>query len=183
MKEWFENKTISIVGNSASLLDQKFGSEIDTADVVVRINRGGFRFPDFPEQMGKGLDIWCMQNIKQNRRYFKKSCTKTCKKIQMDTIDVSPDFSDLADYFFTDQYRFDLEKDLTKKASTGLRVLYLIDKMDPKSVNVYGFDWKQTYSWHERRKCIAHIFEEEKQYCIDNFFNKQSFNLRGYALD
>lgn len=180
MREWFENKTISVVGNAASLLNHSFGCEIDRADVVVRINRGGYRFPEYPAQMGTRLDVWCMQNVKQNKAQFQKSHTRYCKKIQMDTIDISPQHANIADYIFTNDERSDLEKNLTKKASTGLRVLYLINKMNPSHVNVYGFDWKQTYSWHERRRCVAHVFSEEKQYCIDNFFSAENFSIRGY---
>lgn len=182
MEEWFENKTVSVVGNAASLLNHSFGNEIDKAEVVVRINRGGYKFPQFPTQMGKKLDVWCMQNIRQNKAHFRKIHMTNCKRIQMDTFDVSPEFSDMADYIFSNEQRLDLEKNLTKKASTGLRVLYLVDKMNPRHVNVYGFDWKQTYSWHERRKCVAHVFSEERQYCIDNFFIKENFSIRGYEF-
>jgi hypothetical protein len=180
MRQWFEGKTVAVVGNAASLIKQSYGKQIDEADVVVRINRGGYRYPEFAKQMGTRLDIWCMQNVQQNRQYFLRPHTRGARRMQMDTIDVSPNFADMADLVFSTDDRSDLEKNLSKKASTGLRVLYYISKQDPSSMFVYGFDWKKTYSWHERRKCIAHNFEEERQYCADNIFSDSKFVLKGY---
>tara|TARA_B110000977_G_scaffold64204_1_gene87343 strand:+ start:11309 stop:11845 length:537 start_codon:yes stop_codon:yes gene_type:complete len=177
MKEWFEGKTVAVVGNAASLLEKNYGKEIDTAEVVVRINRGGYKFTQFSNKMGMKLDVWCMQNIRQNKPWAQQPASKNAHKMQMDTIDVSPEFANMADVVFSNDDRNSLDSNLTKKSSTGLRVLYYISKQNPKNVNVYGFDWKQTYSWHEKRKCIAHNFEEEKKYCYDNFFNNQ-FELR-----
>ena len=178
MKDWFNEKTIAVVGNSESLIRQSFGKEIDGADVVVRINRGGFRFTDFTRQMGTRLDVWCMQNVRQNKAYFEKPHTRGVRKMQMDTIDVSPMFTEMADLVFSQDDRNSLDSNLTKKSSTGLRVLYYVSKQNPAKVFVYGFDWKESYSWHERRKCVAHNFEEEKNYCFNNFFNNETFELR-----
>lgn len=180
MKEWFEGKTVAVVGNAQSLIQQNFGPEIDQAEVVVRINRGGYRFIEFQKQMGTKLDVWCMQNIRQNKAHFERPHTQKVPKMQMDTIDVSPEFIDLADAIFSQEDRTTLDSNLTKKSSTGLRVLYYISKCNPKKVFTYGFDWKKTYSWHERRKCVAHLFNEERDYCFENFFNTDVFVLRGY---
>lgn len=181
MKEWFKGKTVAVVGNAASLIQQSYGKEIDQAEVVVRINRGGFRFPEFSRQMGTRLDVWCMQNIRQNKAFFNKPHTKNVRKMQMDTIDVSPQFIEMADVVFSQEDKVALDSNLTKKSSTGLRVLYYISKQDPAKVLVYGFDWKKTYSWHEKRKCVAHIFDEERDYCFNNFFNTDTFILKGYT--
>lgn len=178
MKDWFEGKTVAVVGNAASLIQQNFGKEIDEAEVVVRINRGGYRFPEFSKQMGSRVDVWCMQNIRQNKAFFEKPHTRRTRKMQMDTIDVSPMFAEMADVVFSQEDRNALDSNLAKKSSTGLRVLYYISRQNPAKVLVYGFDWKASYSWHERRKCVAHNFEEEKKYCFDNFFNNETFKLR-----
>jgi hypothetical protein len=180
MKEWFEGKTVAVVGNAASLIQQSFGEEIDKAQVVVRINRGGYRFLEFKRQMGTKSHVWCMQNVRQNKALFNKPHTRGVRKMQMDTIDVSPQFAEMADLVFSQEDRAALDSNLTKKSSTGLRVLYYISKQNPLKVSVYGFDWKKSYSWHERRKCVAHIFDEEKDYCFNHFFNTDTFVLRGY---
>jgi hypothetical protein len=179
MKEWFEGKTVAVVGNAASLIQQGFGEEIDQAQVVVRINRGGYRFIEFSKQMGTRNDVWCMQNVRQNKGFFDKPHTRGVRKMQMDTIDVSPQFIEMADLVFSREDRTSLDYSLPKKSSTGLRVLYYISKQNPSKVSVYGFDWKKSYSWHERRKCVAHDFEAERNYCFKNFFNTDRFVLMG----
>ena len=181
MRDWFEGKTIAVVGNAASLIQQSYGKEIDQAQVVVRINRGGYRFIEFPTQMGRRLDVWCMQNVRQNKAFFEKPHTRRVLKMQMDTIDVSPQFVEMANTVFSNEDRADLDSNLPKKSSTGLRVLYYIKKQNPAKVFVYGFDWKKSYSWHERRKCVAHDFEAEREYCFKNFFNTDGFVLRGQS--
>lgn len=178
MKDWFEGKTVAVVGNAASLIEKNYGNEIDQAQVVVRINRGGYRFPEFKRRMGTKLHVWCMQNIRRNRSFFEKPHTKNVFKMRMDTIEVSPLFSEMANLIFSEEDRKRLDSNLPKKSSTGLRVLYYIRKQNPEKVFVYGFDWKKTYSWHERRKCVAHDFEAEKRYCIENIFNSNRFVLK-----
>ena len=178
MKEWFEGKTGAVVGNASSLIQQSYGKEIDRAGVVVRINRGGYRFVEYTKSMGNRLDVWCMQNVRQNKAFFDKPHTRKVRKMQMDTVDVSQQFIELADVVFSQDDRNSLDSKLSKKSSTGLRVLYYVSNQNPAKVSVYGFDWKASYSWHERRKCVAHNFEEEKKYCFDNFFNSNAFQLK-----
>lgn len=178
MREWFENRTVAVVGNAVSLLSLDYGKEIDQADAVVRINRGGYRFLDFRKQMGTRMSVWCMQNAKQNRRFFEMDHTRPAKKMQMDTIEVSSDLVDLMDTVYSTEDCQSLSKHLTKKPSTGLRVLDYVYRSDPKTMIVYGFDWKETFSWHERRVCVAHDFEEEKRYCETTFFNESNCVLR-----
>jgi hypothetical protein len=71
-----------------------------------------------------------------------------------------------------------LSAHLTKKPSTGLRVLDYVYRSNPKTMVVYGFDWKETFSWHERRVCVAHDFKEEKRYCEMTFFSASNCVLR-----
>lgn len=178
MKNWFEGKTVSVVGNAESIMSLNYGKEIDSADVVVRINRGGYRFIDFTKQMGNRLDVWCMQNVKQNKKFFDKPHTHKAKKMQMDTLEVSPDFINMVDHVYDTKECKLLSSSLSKKPSTGLRVLDYVFRANPKCMFVYGFDWKETFSWHEKRKCIAHNFEEEKKYCEKTFFINSNCILR-----
>lgn len=178
MKEWFENKKVAVVGNAESLMRQRYGAEIDKADVVVRINRGGYRYPDFSTQMGTRLDVWCMQNAKQNKMFFHKTHTANVFKMQMDTIEVSPQFIELVNCVYSTEMCKELSSHLSKKPSTGLRVLDYVYHSNPKEVYVYGFDWKETYSWHEKRICVAHNFNEERNYCEKVFLKNPWFIVR-----
>lgn len=178
MKEWFEGKTVAVVGNATSIIQRNYGKEIDQAQVVVRINRGGYRFVEFVDKMGTRLDVWCMQNVKQNKKFFDKPHTRNVHKMQMDTIEVSPNSIDLVDLVYNSNDCLVLSKNLSKKPSTGLRVLDYVYRANPKEMFVYGFDWKETFSWHEKRICVAHNFEEEKRYCQETFFINQNCVLR-----
>lgn len=178
MQSWFEGKVVSVVGNAESIMNSSFGEEIDSADVVVRINRGGYRFIEFPKQMGTRLDVWCMQNVKQNKSYFDKPHTRNVHKMQMDTVEVSPHFINLVDLVYDTKECLSLSSRLSKKPSTGLRVLDYVYRALPKMMYVYGFDWKETFSWHEKRVCIAHNFDEEKRYCESTFFSNSNCILR-----
>jgi hypothetical protein len=178
MKEWFEGKTVAIVGNAESLIRQRYGQEIDQAEVVVRINRGGHQYTSFSIQMGTRLDVWCMQNIKQNKMFFHKPHTSNVLKMQMDTIDVSPHFIELVNLVYDKEMCKELSSHLSKKPSTGLRVLDYVYRSNPKEVYVYGFDWKETFSWHEKRVCVAHDFKEERNYCEQVFLKNPWFIVR-----
>ena len=48
------SKSIAIVGNASSLLDHSFGQEIDSYDVIIRLNKGFIRNP---ESQGTRTDI------------------------------------------------------------------------------------------------------------------------------
>lgn len=177
MKDWFEGKIVSIVGNAESLLHQNYAKEIDSADVVVRINRGGFRFPQYSAKMGGRIHVWCMQQVSQNRAAFTKPFLRDVKKMRMDTSDISPLYLNMVECVYSREMREELEKHLTKKSSTGMRVLHYVNSCNPKLAKVFGFDWKKSYSWHVRKKCTAHVFEEEEKYCKENFFSQSNFKL------
>ena len=60
------------------------------------------------------------------------------------------------------------------RPSTGLRILHLISLYNPKTVNVYGFDWKKTPSFHDKKMIDErHNFALEEDYCHRRFFEKQ----------
>ena len=66
----------------------------------------------------------------------------------------------------------DLSKSLNKKASNGIRILYLLDYLEIKNVHIYGFDWKETPSLVEKNKKSTpetehHDYEKEKQLCLE----------------
>jgi hypothetical protein len=119
-----------------------------------------------------------MQNVKQNKMFFHKPQSSNALKMQMDTIDVSPHFIELVNLVYDKEMCKELSSHLTKKPSTGLRVLDYVYRSDPKEVYVYGFDWKETFSWHEKRVCVAHNFKEERNYCEKVFLKSPWFIVR-----
>ena len=166
MKELFEGKTISVVGNAKSLFDTNYGSEIDSAEVVCRIKRGFFMLkPGDEKSHGQRTDVWFLNWFKTMDP--KKVTTKTCKN----TIEILN--NPLID---TEWLKTDLGH---HRPSTGLRILHLISLYNPKKVYVYGFDWKTTPSFHDNNlQDNRHDFQLEKKYCETKYFNTERFILR-----
>lgn len=166
MREVFENKTISVVGNAKSLFDKNYGEEIDSADVVCRIKRGFFMLhPNDVKSHGKKTDVWFLNWFKtmNPNKVTSKSCNNIIEILHHPEIDIEW-----------------LKKDLGHhRPSTGLRILHLISTYNPKKVIVYGFDWKETPSFHDKSiHDDRHNFPREKEYCKERFFNSNKFILR-----
>lgn len=168
MKEVFEGKTVSIVGNAKSLFEKDYGSEIDSADVVCRIKRGFFMLkPSDVTSHGKKTDVWFLNWFKTMKpsRVTNKSCDHIVEILHHKEIDIEWLKEDLGHH----------------RPSTGLRILHLISLYDPKKVYVYGFDWKQTPSFHNNEIYeTRHNFKLEKNYCKNRFFQNENsvFELR-----
>lgn len=167
MREVFEGKTVSLVGNARSLFHKDYGSEIDSADVVCRIKRGFFMLkPEDVKSHGKKTDVWFLNWFKtmNPNKVTNKTCNHVVEILYHPEIDVEW-----------------LKKDLGHhRPSTGLRILHLISLYNPSKVYVYGYDWKETPSFHDKKlEDDRHDFNLEKQYCINRFFsNNETFVLR-----
>lgn len=161
MREVFEGKTVSVVGNAKSLFHARYGEEIDSADVVCRIKRGFFQLrPSDSVSHGNRTDVWFLNWFKTMKpsRVTNKTCDHIVEILHHKEIDIEW-----------------LKKDLGHhRPSTGLRILHLISLYNPKKVNVYGFDWKATPSFHNNQlKDDRHNFSLEKEYCMNRFFNNE----------
>lgn len=166
MKQVFEGKTVSIVGNARSLFDKNYGAEIDSADVVCRIKRGFYMLkPSDVKSHGTRTDVWFLNWFKtmNPKKVTNKTCQHVVEILYHPEIDVEW-----------------LKKDLGHhRPSTGLKILHLISLYDPKKVFVYGFDWKETPSFHDKAlEDDRHNFALEKTYCKKRFFNDDRFILR-----
>jgi hypothetical protein len=166
MIEVFEGKTVSIVGNARSLFHKDYGSEIDSAQVVCRIKRGFFMLkPEDIKSHGKRTDVWFLNWFKTMKpnRVTNKTCDHIVEILHHPEIDIEWLRNDLGHH----------------RPSTGLRILHLISLYNPAQVNVYGYDWKETPSFHDKKlHDDRHDFALERQYCINKFFNNKKFVLR-----
>lgn len=161
MKEVFEGKSVSVVGNARSLFDKEYGKEIDNHDVVCRIKRGFYQLKT-TDIISHGLktDVWFLN-------WFK-------------TMDPNKVTNKKVDHIVEILYNPEIDekwliKDLGHhRPSTGLRILHFISLYNPKSVSVYGFDWKKTPSFHDKQLIDErHNFVLEEDYCRRRFFEKQ----------
>lgn len=183
MNEWFDDKTIAIVGNAKSLFDKKYGDEIDSHDVVIRINRGLeiCTNPRLRISHGGKVDVWCFnlyRSLENFDRVMKNRIPQHYKKLQMNYEPYSTKFdSSMSE----DAIKEILHIFAPKKTTTGFRILHYMTKFNPASVNVYGFDWKETptyYTYFSYNVDKNHDYAKEKKYCFENYFDTGKFELK-----
>jgi len=162
MKEVFEGKTVSVVGNARSLFNSTHGKDIDSADVVCRIKRGFFMLNDTTDIISHGqrTDVWFLNWFKTMNptKVTNKRCDHVVEILHNKEIDL--EF---------------LQRELGHhRPSTGLRILHFISLYNPKKVKVYGFDWKSTPSFHDNKlEDERHDLRLEKKYCHMRWFNNK----------
>ena len=184
MKEWFENKTIALVGNAESLFHKSYGNEIDSHEVVVRLNKAAMLYTHFDAKIshGKRTDIWMMWNANEYRSKF-NTVSKSVKKMHMSGR-IRNNLDSLKLDFL---YPINMYTELRKKAgpkqnpTTGLMALDYIDSCNPAKITVYGFDWKETPTFTDMNRkeeiTSGHNYDVEKEYCAVRFFTNK-FTLR-----
>jgi hypothetical protein len=188
MKEWFEGKTVAIVGNAMSLFDKEYGDEIDSHDVIVRLNRAAMLYDREDVRKvqseithGKKTNVWMFWNVSEYQNYI-KTIDPSIKKMHMHIGFKVEGRTDI-DYV----YPKPMYKELTKSAkynkspSTGFMALDYISKCNPTKVYVYGFDWKETPTFTDptrKKDAGMHNFALEKEYCQKTYFNTDRFILR-----
>ena len=145
---------ISVVGNAKSIFNYNYGEIIDSADLVVRFNRGA---PINPESQGMKTDILVFMNPGSKNA-----------------------FPDGLEYWHTKDFpeRVVLEQVLNAPPSNGIVALEKIknDYADA-DVMIFGFDWKETESfWRSDRPTTKHNYKNEKEYCL-RLIKEQGWNL------
>jgi len=156
-----KGKKVAVVGNAASLLQQRHGSAIDECDVVVRMNRG---LPREPSSQGTRTDILAFsvfEGVKDIYHLFKARYLMW----------MSPKSRDAAsgDFLFYDLNRWaNLNALLGARPSVGAMVLDFVSSLDPDGVEIYGFDFKRSLTHYQDRQHIGpHDFFAEERFCED----------------
>lgn len=184
MEQWFENKSVAVVGNAQSLFENSYGKLIDSHDVVCRINVG-IKIID-PEAQGSKTDIhvfskWEWMESLRLLDYTRKNLHTSFKGRNKDNFRVS--------YFSLDRYTLlknKLELSKKEKLSTGFLLLDYIQNSTSNIISVFGFDWKETPTYYENDpvyntkrdvKKDPHIYDKEKKYCKENYFDSLKFEF------
>jgi hypothetical protein len=185
MKHWFEEKTIAVIGNASSLFEKNYGSEIDSHDVVVRINKAAMLYTrkEVNKSHGSKTDVWVFWNTAEYKSFFPK-ISKHIKKMHAGHQGRTPNNIDLIDFLYPDDLYKELKKHSGKhnNPTTGLITLDYISRCNPKHIDVYGFDWKSSPTFTDpemkREKACPHDYPVEKEYCMKNFFSKPHIVLK-----
>lgn len=185
MKNLITNKSIAIIGNSESLFTKTQGAEIDSHDVVCRINRGIQLIN--PVCQGVKTDIWAYGSYKQvEDLYDLQLCSNTIhlthlhRKIKIKGYKKKQNFYfEKTKFYIPMEVLTELEKKSTiKRPSSGLILLYYVCTCFPKSISLYGFDWKETPTWYYQEFTTPHDWMKEKMFVTKNLLNKNHINLK-----
>lgn len=186
----FGNKRVAVVGNSKGLLSTNLGKEIDSpqVDVVCRINKAFKILPPYRNEyevhIGKRMDVLFVNLLRTVG--FRNANKEQTKIVQ--TSPCSYDDPRIISGILHVPERIHFQKIFDefapKKPSTGMRVLHLLKTLgNPKSVSVFGFDWKTKnpsfYGFSDDWSQTEHDFAKEQEYCMTNYFYEGSnFILR-----
>lgn len=157
----FDGKRIAVVGNANSLLETQYGAEIDGYDLVLRMNRG---LPVNYEAQGRRTDVLAIANLFETRDVYRKFGAANL-------LWMSPTGREDGDdsFWFYDIERWEaLRSRLGSRPSVGAMVLDALSAMNPASVTVYGFDFKETGTFYQASQHIGpHDYAAEREWCLD----------------
>lgn len=185
-----EKKKVALVGNSSSLFDHKYGHQIDSHDVVIRMNKAAvFYDEDYSVSHGLRTDAWCFWAVGA----FKKTViekedlpermvdsfyeTNGIKKYQVSQNGYKMDTKRyINDTMPTENFR-NLAKDLNEistlpqkmQPSLGIAMAYWLSFSNTKYVSLYGFDWKKTPTFSEVDKFYNDMDGRWDTRCMHNF--------------
>lgn len=184
MKEWFEGKTVAIIGNAMSLFDKSYGDEIDSHDVVVRLNKAAMLYDrmDVAKSHGRKTDVWIFWNTSEYKGHFPKHPkVKKMHAGHQARFDANTKLVDFVYPMIPNYTKLKLKAGQHNNPTTGLIALDWIIHCNPKSVDIYGFDWKETptyYATHKSTANLSHDYTKEKQYCFKTYFDTYRYNLK-----
>lgn len=140
---------VAIVGNAQSLLDRNLGDEIDSHDIVVRLNKGVTI-----EKNGHKCDIHCASG---REGIVDPQDFKT--EIPQISFWMTPKYREMAPshfYLFPEMSWRNLKMRAlpggADRPTTGLMAIYMILQTGAANINLYGFDFWQTKTFYLDRR-------------------------------
>ncbi len=160
------DKSVAIIGNSRALSETSFGAEIDTADIVIRINRAPM--PSVNSHGSKTNWLALATKLEQSEetrinpeRIFWMSPKR--KRLPF-WVASRPGF------YLNPQSDFEiLKSQLNAPPTTGLTIIDLVSQSKAKVINLYGFDFFASLSLTGSRTAeqVPHDFDTEKSWVSD----------------
>lgn len=167
-----------MVGNASSQSQKKQGTEIDSHDVVIRMNRaaGLFDGADVAVSHGVKSDVWCVWDANDRRLGpHLAQFAGWVLHVSNENQKTSP-----ADWCMPPE-RFLAVKSLLGVwlPSSGFLLLNLLADCRPKTVDVYGFDFKRSASHgYDKILTYPHRFDIEEDHCQQHIFTRPGFSLK-----
>jgi lipopolysaccharide biosynthesis glycosyltransferase len=156
IKDYVCGKSVAIVGNAKSIFDKNNGAEIDAHDIVMRFNLG---VPRNEAAQGSKKDILITARGKENPFIDEFKATFIVKRIKHLAVNTP--------YFFAKKDRLRMKHNGVW-SSSGFYGLNLILSSDPKSIDLYGFDFERTPTYYNAPDFkTEHNFNYEEKYIKD----------------
>jgi hypothetical protein len=202
------DKKIAVVGNSQSLFNHSYGSSIDGHDLVIRFNKPAtLMFDDVLDTHGSKMNFWCywtvgaffktvIENEEAPQRikdtFFND---ETIRKIQVRVNGHTSLTSSYIDYSLPGRAYSNINimiKSYTERRpitpSAGAALLGWLKMVKPKSVSIYGMDFKETPTFSEIDRYdedmegffdvrCKHDYAAEKMYVKENILTDKRFKL------
>jgi hypothetical protein len=185
MKEWFFQERVALIGNAESLFSKTYGAEIDSHDVVVRLNKAAMLYDRFDVEKSHGTKthVWMFWRTAEYNNKF-NLIDKSIKKMHMGHQDRHRINMMEVDHVYPNSLYTPLKKIAGKhnNPTTGFMAIDYILNCEPELLSIYGFDWKETPTFtdpdRKKEKMCPHDFETEKQYCLEHVLTKSNVLYR-----
>lgn len=194
MIEWFENKSVAVVGNAKSLFEHQYGTLIDSHDVVCRINKGALIVNEISQGMKTDVFVFAgfkkfkhlLDIVKTDKRLFTsprkqeealKISNLTCYPVEWRNRLKETLISYDSSFINHKELPGPGEKGEIKKPSAGICLLDYVSRFNPHNVSIFGFDWKETPTYYELMggSKTAHDYKYEKYHCLEHFSKKLGY--------
>ena len=206
-KDLISGKTVAIVGPAQYMMDKKLGAEIDSHDVVVRINRSLESCDNFGRDIGRRTDVLysCMIEKPENageisvNKLLEKNISFVCVPPKSSMSGIANNSVQISEYASYEKFNNVKEKINTRiidaglnnniamkvncRPNTGYLAIFDLLAHQPRKLSIYGFSFYLDGFIKDSKKGITGM--TEKDYATKCFNSKRHVqsNLWRYAKE
>lgn len=155
--KYINGKSVAIVGNAKSIFDSRYGSEIDSHDVVIRFNKG---FTYYPDSQGHRTDIIilsCLLRDDEREGYHARYI-----------INRSKSYRNPAHFTISTEDRMKLKEIIGSQPSSGFMAIDLCLFSRAGKIDLYGFDFEKTITFYnDPNYQTQHNYSKEEEIVLD----------------
>lgn len=192
MRAYFHSKTVAIIGNAQSIFDYRFGANIDSHDIVIRINNG---YVKTPESQGSKTTIISSafnkvseEEIEANFSPERVIWTGAKSTILYNNRYIGEKVF-LVPFYIWKKVKKQISLKKTVIPTSGITTINLVcNYLEPAKVDIYGFDFLKSDTINEK-KTVRHIavkthdFDREAQFVMDLVKNNDSIRIYGVGAE
>lgn len=156
-------KSVAVIGNARALANTTFGADIDSHDIVIRINRAPM--PDAISHGSKTDWLALATKLTTADRLRINAATYLWMSHKRKRLDWATATSKR--FYLHPLAQYHAMKDrLGRQPTTGAMMIDLVAKSSAREINLYGFDFFSSLSLSGRRTAddVPHDFDAEAQY-------------------